>query len=77
MNKPRRKAVQHIYDQLLDLKEQLEELNDEEQESFNNIPENFQGSERYEVAEEIASNLDEAVTAISDLVDYLENVITA
>lgn len=77
MNKPRRKALQSIYDQLLELKEKLEELNDEEQEAFNNIPENFQETARYETAEEVANNLEEACSTFGDLVDYLENVITA
>lgn len=77
MNKIRRKTLTGIYDQLAELKEKLEEINEAEQESFSNRPENFRESEDYEVAEEVANNLEEACSSFGDLMDYLENVITA
>ena len=48
MNKERRKALQTIVDQLATLQMQLEEIQTEEEEYRDNIPENFQSGERYE-----------------------------
>lgn len=39
MNKIRRKALQEIYDKLSDLREELETIKDEEDESRENMPE--------------------------------------
>lgn len=50
MNKIRRKNLQSIIDQLEELKGSLEDLQSEEEEYRDNIPENMQGSERYEKA---------------------------
>ena len=52
MNKARRKNIQDVVNQLEDLKSTLEDLQGEEEEYRDNIPENLQGSERYEKAEE-------------------------
>ena len=52
MNNPRRKKLQAIIDQLEELKSSLEELQEEEEECRDNMPENLQGSERYERADE-------------------------
>lgn len=61
MNKIRRKALQEIYDKLSDLREELEAIKDEEDESRENMPENLQGSERYEQSETASGNIDEAM----------------
>lgn len=69
MNKIRRKNLQAIIDQLEELKSSLEDLQAEEEEYRDNIPENMQGSERYEKA-------DEASGSLSGAVDNLEEVIS-
>ncbi len=48
MNKIRRKNLQSIIDQLEELKGSLEDLQAEEEEYRDNIPENMQESERYQ-----------------------------
>lgn len=70
MNKERRKNIQGIADQLEELKGNLELLQEEEEEYRDNIPENLQGSERYERA-------DEACDALSESVDGLEDIISS
>ena len=60
MNKIRRKNLQSIIDQLEELKGSLEDLQAEEEEYRDNIPENMQESERYEKADEACGNLSEA-----------------
>ena len=67
MNKARRKALGEIYDALALLAERLEELFDEENEAFSNIPENLQGSDRYQSAEEAVSNLEEALESLAPM----------
>lgn len=47
MNKIRRKNLQSIIDQLEELKGSLEDLQAEEEEYRDNIPENMRESERY------------------------------
>ena len=56
MNKIRRKNLQSIIDQLEELKSSLEDLQAEEEEYRDNIPENMQESERYEKADEACDN---------------------
>lgn len=76
MNAQRRKAIDAITDKLLELKEELESLRDEEQECYDNLPESLQYSERGEAMEENVSDLDEACdeldTVISNLADLIE-----
>ena len=57
MNRIRRKNLQSIIDKLEDLKSSLEELQEEEEDYRDNMPENLQGSERYDRADEAASNI--------------------
>ena len=75
MNKLRRKTLQKIFDQLSDLREEIEAVKEEEDESRENMPENLQGSERYEQSETASSNMDEAMEYISSACDSLESVL--
>lgn len=84
MNAIRRKKLAALIDAIEDIKSQLEdqqstleELNDEEQEYFDNIPENLQSSERYERAETSSSALNEAYEALCDLLDQFESVTSS
>lgn len=67
MNKSRRKklaAARQLVDQARAI---LEEVRDEEQEAFDNLPESIQASEKGQA-------MDETVSAIQDLADELENI---
>lgn len=75
MNKIRRKALQEIYDKLSDLREELEAIKDEEDESRENMPENLQGSERYEQSETASGNIDEAMEYLSSACDSIESAM--
>lgn len=86
MNKARRKDIAKLVEKIQSLQgdmelllEELENIKDEELEAFDNIPENMQNSERYELAEMAVDNLDsaydaleEAKFAMDDIVSYLE-----
>lgn len=75
MNKIRRKALQEIYDKLSDLREELETIKDEEDESRENMPENLQGSERYEQSETASGNIDETMEYLSSACDSIESAM--
>lgn len=70
MNKQRRARIQEVVDQIGVLCQELEELRDEEQEYMDNIPENLQCSEKYDMAEEAIINLDSAIDNLTEAIDY-------
>ena len=71
MNKARRKNIQDVVNQLEDLKSTLEGLQGEEEDYRDNIPENLQGSARYEAADEACDTLGEAVNGLEDIITSL------
>lgn len=75
MNKIRRKNLQSIIDQLEELKSSLEGLQAEEEEHRDNIPENMQGSERYEKADEASGNLSGAVDNLEEVISGIKAAI--
>ena len=75
MNAQRRKSIQEVIDQLTDLQSTVENLKDEEQEAYDNLPENLQGSERGEAMSESADNLDSAYNSIDEVLEYLNTAI--
>lgn len=75
MNKIRRKNLQSIIDQLEELKSSLEDLQSEEEEYRDNMPENLQGSERYELADASCDNLCDAVSNLEETISSIEAAI--
>lgn len=71
MNKIRRKNLQTIIDRLEDIKADLEEITYEEEEYRDNIPENLQGSEKYECADEACDNLNDAADTLNEVIDSI------
>lgn len=72
MNNPRRKALQDLYDIISESKDKLDAIRDEEEEYKDNIPENLQGSERYERAEAAVESLADAIYALEEALDSIE-----
>jgi predicted nuclease with TOPRIM domain len=72
MNRIRRKSLQDIINQLEELKGSLEDLSEEEAEYRDTIPENLQGSERYERADDACSNLEDAISGLEDVISSIE-----
>ncbi len=75
MNKQRRKTLRELYDIIAEAKDNLEMVMEEEEEYRDNIPENLQGSERYEKAEEAVYNLEEAISNIEEALSLIEETI--
>lgn len=59
MNKARRTELSKIISLIEEARERLEAVRDEEQEAFDNLPENFQYSEKGETMEDYISTMDE------------------
>lgn len=72
MNKIRRKELQSTIDQLIELMSSLEDLQAEEEEYRDNMPENLWGSDRYEKAGEAISNMEDAVSSLEEAIRSIE-----
>lgn len=70
MNKMRRKALEELAEKIADLQNELEEIKQEEEEYMDNMPENLQTSEKYEIANAACEAMDAAISALQDAYDY-------
>ena len=75
MNKVRRKALADLVEQFEVLKEELDSLMEVEEEYRDNMPENLQGSERYEKADAASDNLSDAVDNLEEAISSIKVVI--
>ena len=75
MNNDRRARIQALINKLEDIKEDIDFIKDEEQESYDNMPENFQAGERGDKAQEAIDNLDYAYSQIDEVREYLEEAL--
>ena len=73
MNKDRRKQIDEAGSLLQDALAIIQQLADEEQESFDNMPEGLQQSERGIASEEAAEELSDAVGNLQYTIDTLDN----
>lgn len=73
MNKQRRRELQNIIDELNILRSKLEDIQNEEEEYRDNIPENMQSSEKYEIAEAACDSMSEAIDSIEEAINDIES----
>ena len=71
MNNKRRKKIQDVIRKLQNL---LEEILDEEQEAFDNMPEGLQESANGMISQDAQDNLDAAIEALEEAIYYLEDI---
>lgn len=81
MNNTRRKAISelsqktgNIKGEIEELMQEIESIKGEEEDYKENIPENLQGGDKYEVAETAIENLEEAYNSLDDILGTLEDV---
>ena len=82
MNNSRRKAIEKLTtemkekleDVLVTYSERLQEILDEEQECYDNLPEGIQYSEKGETMEECISSIESVVDMTSDTDNVLDNL---
>jgi len=61
MNKARRKQLDEILESIEFARDELETIKNDEEEYRDNMPENLQGSEKYELADTSCSSMQEAI----------------
>lgn len=72
MNNARRKNLNKLNEQLMEIMMALDEIKTEEEDYLYNIPENLQNSERYEKAENAFDNLEEAYSNLEEVINCIE-----
>jgi predicted phage gp36 major capsid-like protein len=72
MNKERRKKIADLILQLQAVQSDIEELQAEEQDCFDNLTEGLQATERGEKMEATAESLSEAGEAVDEVISALE-----
>lgn len=68
MNKQRRQKIRDVRKEIENCKENLQKILDEEQDYFDNMPENLQGSIR-------GSDSEDAIDTMENCIEDLENII--
>jgi flagellar biosynthesis chaperone FliJ len=74
MNKERKNRIFVVNNRLNVLAEELRSIKEEEENYYDNIPENLQGSMRAEESEDIIDILDEVTEHIREVVDQLREI---
>lgn len=77
MNAKRRKRIDGIVERLEAIYVELEELETEEQEAFDNLPESIQWWEKWEAMEVIIDCIANATQSIGESKDFLEESINS
>lgn len=72
MNKQRRIVLEKLAGQITDAKDELENIMGEEEECRDNMPENLQGSEKYEKANEACNAIYEAISQLEEAISNIE-----
>lgn len=75
MRKEIKKLIEEDIEWLVQLKERVEGLAEEEREKFENLNEGMQAMEKFQKLSENADNLDEDSGSIDDVIDYLGAVL--
>lgn len=71
MNKERRNR---IVDAINRIEALIQDILEDEQEAYDNMPENLQASENGIISEEAQDSLDSAIDALEEAISYLEEI---
>lgn len=75
MNAKQRKELQGYVESLEEIKCAIEEMRDDEECKFDNMPEGLQESERGEAMHEAIDNLESASSSLEEAIDYLNEIV--
>lgn len=75
MNKTRRQQLRKWLEDVENIKNELETICSDEQDYFDNMPENLQGSQRGSDSEEAIEQMEEAVSSIEDAISVIEEIV--
>lgn len=71
MNKMRRKEIDKVISLIEEAKSMTEYIMSEEEDYRDNMPENLQGSMKYDAAEEAIDNMQDAIDSLEEAIDSL------
>ena len=71
MNNKRRKQIQEA---IMKIESLVQNILDEEQEAFDNLPDNLKETDNGIASEEAQESLDAALNALEDAIGYLEEI---
>ena len=74
MNKARRKWLADVYAAIENAKDELEQIRDEEQESYDNIPESLQETDRANAIYENVDLIDSLISDLEDTLGYFDDI---
>lgn len=75
MNEERRKQLRVWSKKQRGLQDELESILWDEQNSYDNIPENLQNSQRAEDSEEAINQMEEAIEHIEEAIDLIDGIV--
>ena len=75
MNNTRRKQLRKWLEDIENIKSELESICSDEEEAFDNLPENLQGSDRGMAFEAAIDQMNEAVSSIEDAISIIEEIV--
>ena len=75
MNKARRQWIEKIVNELETQRDELNNVYEEEQEAYDNLPESIQGSERGEEMYEGIGTIEDASDSLDELIENLRELI--
>ena len=74
MNKARKQNIKSIRDTLNSVLSGLENILDEEQDYYDNMPENLQCSTRADTSQDAIDDLTEAIESLNEVINHLNNI---
>jgi hypothetical protein len=74
MNANRRKQIQDAIKRLEDIASEIDSIKNDEQDYYDNLPENFQNSEKGESSQSATDSLDNAFNAVEESIQELESI---
>jgi len=77
MNQERRKHLEEINETIGGLLAQVEELLEQENEAYDNLPESIQNSERGESMQTAIDNLESLQSSLEEAAGYIEEITNA
>ena len=75
MNAMQRKTLQGYVESLGEIKNAIDEMTEEEQDKYDNMPEGLQESERGEAMQEAIDNLESASSSLEEAIDYINEIV--
>ena len=75
MNKERRKQIEEVISKFDKIRDQLQQILDDEQTYFDCIPENLQSSERAYNSENAINNMEDVIEKTDDILELLNEIV--